>query len=85
MTGHCLSICMIRFHEKRDDDDVSTWISSQIEVRVAFDFFSHYVDVNRDHLFNDFVNSRKNTFEITLKSVTFYDLLQIKRPHLEIS
>lgn len=102
LTGHWLSISMIGFHENRDyddDDDISTWISSQIEVRVAFDFSPHYADVklisvylslknllfNRDHLFNDLVNSRKNTLEITLKPGTFYNLLQLKRPHLEIS
>lgn len=75
-----------------DDDDVLTWIFSLIEERVAFDFFSHYVDVklisvylfvknlifNRDHLFNDLVNSKKNTLEITLKNlslfITYYSL-----------
>lgn len=87
LTGHWLNICLIGFHEKRDDN-VSTWISSWIEVRVAFDFFSHYVDVklisvylsmksflfNRDHVFNDSVNSRKNTLEITLKTCHFLQL-----------
>lgn len=79
LTGHWLSICMIGFPEKGDDDDLSTWISSQIEVKVAFNFFVHYVDMklisvylslknvlfNRDHLFNDLVNYTKNTLEIT--------------------